>query len=290
MPDPIETPPAEPVIPPEPPIAPVPLADADGNLKDGWLESLDEKYREEPYLKEVKNVQSMASSVISARRMVGKDKIAIPNEGTTDEEWNTWHKAGGRPETAADYNIVRPETFPEEHWKAELALAAQDLFHKIGLSTKQAAALMEFNNANVLTAVKAQADAIVANRQIIKDGLFKDLGAAYDQKIHQGNYAIDKGTGGDEEFKTRLTEKFGDDPDFIRYNINIGGKFAEHGDISAAVIATPGDIQAQIDVETAKKSYRADYAKHGITKAEHKRQVDLVAKLFQEKTKATKTG
>ena len=281
MSDPIE-PPAEPPV--EPPVAPVAMADSDGKLRDGWLESLDEKYREEPYLKEVKNVQGMASSVISARSMVGKDKIAIPNENTTDDEWNVWHIAGGRPPTAADYNIARPEDFPEEHWNPELALAAQDLFHKIGLNSKQVAAIMEFNNGNVTAAVKAQAEAIIAIRQEIKDGLYKDWGAAYEPKKHQGNYAIEKGTEGDPEFKARLLAKYGDDPDFIRYSSNLGGKFAEHGDIVESHIATPGDIQSEIDKEMQTDAYKT------FTNPGHKASVKKVALLFQEKNKVTKTG
>lgn len=275
-----ETPP---VIPPEPTTL-LPLADADGKLRDNWLESLDEKYRDEPYLKEVKNVQSMASSVVSARKMVGADVIKIPREGAGDEELEAWHKAGGRPDTAADYNIVRPEDFPEEHWKAELALAAQDIFHKIGLNSKQAEAIVAFNNANILTAIKTQNDAIEANRQEIKDGLYKDWGAAYEAKKHQGNYAVEKGTGGDEEFKARLCAKFGDDPDFIRFTSNLGGKFAEHGDIVESHIPTPGDIQAEINKEMQTEAYKS--GRH----PGHKVSVQKVSRLFQEKNKVTPTG
>ena len=284
MPDPVVAPPEPPVAPPEPPVVPVAMADVDGNLRDGWLDSVDEKYRSEPYLKEVKNIQSMASSVVSARRMVGKDKIAIPNETTTDEEMEAWHTAGGRPSTAVDYNIARPDDFPEEHWSGELALAAQDLFHKIGLNSKQAAALTEFNNANILTALKTKNDATIANRQEIKDGLYKDWGAAYPQKEHQGNYAIEKGTEGDPEFKARLTAKFGDDPDFIRFTSNIGGKFAEHGDIVDSHAQLPADLQAEIDKEMNTDAYKN--GRH----SGHKAIVQKVFKLREALTKVTKTG
>lgn len=265
-------------------VAPVAMADVDGNLRDGWLDSVDEKYRSEPYLKEVKNVQGMASSVVSARRMVGKDKIVRPNENFTDEEWEAFHIAGGRPDTAVDYNIVRPEDFPEEHWSNEIALAAQDLFHKIGLNPKQVAAITEFNNANIVAAIKIQNDAIIANRQGINDGLYKDWGAAYEAKKHQGNYAVEKGTAGDIEFKERLCAKFGDDPDFIRFTSNLGGKFAEHGDIVESHAQTPGDIQAEIDKEMQTEAYKS--GRH----PGHKAAVLKVSRLFQEKNKVTPTG
>ncbi len=226
---------------------PVSMIGKDGNFVKDWHKSLaDETLHEDKTLATIKNLDSLAKSYVHVRKQVPLDKIAIPNESTSDAEWENWHTAGGRPPTAVDYNIAKPGEFPEEHWNPELALAAQDLFHKIGLNSKQVVAIMEFNNGNVMTAIKTQADDIIANRQVIKDGLFKDWGAAYPQKEHQGNYAVEKGTGGDAEFKARLTAKFGDDPDFIRFTSNIGGKFAEHGDIVESHVSTPGDIQEQI--------------------------------------------
>jgi hypothetical protein len=270
---------------------PAPLVDENGVLREGWLEKLDEDLRGESYLKEVKDVQGMARSVINARRMVGRDKIAIP---TTDEEWNVFHKVGGRPDTVADYNLVKPEDFPEEHYSQDLANAAMELFHKIGISKKQAEALFEFNNNNALVALKAKQDADAASYKEVEDALYKDWGNAYEQNKHLGNVAIEQAVTKDgkvnEELKVRLVEKFGNDPDFIRAFSNLGAKFAEHGDVAIPGIPTPGDIQAKIDDEMAHKSYSPDYAKHGFTKAQHKAQVEKVYRMREELIKATKTG
>lgn len=257
----------------------------DGNFVKDWHKLLsDETLHEDKTLQTFKNVEGLAKSYVHVRKQVPLDKIAIPNENTTDTEWDNWHTAGGRPPTAVDYNIARPEDFPEEHWNADIALAAQDIFHKIGLNPKQVAAITEFNNANILTALKTQNDAVVANRQEINDGLYKDWGAAYEAKKHQGNYAVEKGTGGDEEFKARLCAKFGDDPDFIRFTSNLGGKFAEHGDIVESQVQTPGDIQAEINKEMQTEAYKS--GRH----PGHKAAVIKVSRLFQEKTKVTPTG
>jgi len=264
---------------------PTSMVGEDGNFVDGWQKMLsDETLHEDKALQQLKNVDGLAKSYVMTKRMVGADKIAIPSENTTDEEMEAWHTAGGRPPTAVDYNIAKPEGFPEEHWNNDLALAAQDLFHKIGLNSKQVAAIMEFNNGNVMAAMKVQNDAIVANRQEIKDGLYKDWGAAYDSKAHQGNYAINKGTGDDIEFRTRLTAKFGDDPDFIRFASNIGGKFAEHGDIVESHAQTPANLQEAIDKEMQTEAYKKG------SHPGHKAAVKRVSLLFQEKSKVTKTG
>jgi len=291
MPEPV-TPPAEPVVtPPATTTTTVPLVDDKGNLREGWQEIVDEKYRDDPYLKQVKNLQGLASSTVSARSMVGKDKIVKPNENSSEEDWEAFHIAGGRPPTAAEYNIVRPEGFPKEYWKDDIALAAQDLFHKIGLSPKQVAAIVDFNNQNVLTSAKAQVDAIIAYQQESKDNLYQRWGAAYEPLKHQGNYAIEKGTGGDIEFKNRLLNlplagggRLGDNADFAEYNSNIGGKFAEHGDIVTAHAQTPADIQAEIDKEMHTEAYQKR------THPGHKAALKRVSLLFQEKNKVTPTG
>lgn len=285
----------EPVAPPEPPVAPpaappIPLVNSDGELREGWTGILDEDLRDESYLKEAKTLQGIARSVVSARAMVGKDKIVKPNEASSEADWDAYYVAGGRPDTAGDYNLTRPDELPEENYNQDLANAAQDLFHKIGLSQKQADALFAFNNNNVIALLAKNAQDSEFAAKTLKDGLYAKWGNAFEQKKHLGNVAVESGTLGDVEFKDRLLQKFGNDPDFIEYSANLGSKFAEAGSPDAKMIPTPSDIQARIDEETHKASYGLDYAKHGFTKAQHKAQVDLVSRLFQEKVSSTKTG
>lgn len=272
-------------VPTGTPLAPS-LADENGVLREGWLEVLEEDLRNESYLQEVKDIQGMARSVVNARRMVGKDKIAIPK---TDEEWNEFYKIGGRPDTATDYGFVRPDDFPEEYWNQDYANAAQDIMFKFGASKQLADALRTLNIESTLVGIKAKKDTEEANYKELEEALYREWGNAFEQKKHLGNVAIEKGTNGNEDFRARLVEKFGNEPDFIRFASNLGGKFAEHGDVAIPGVPTPGDIRRKIDEEMAKPSYRADYARHGITKQEHDRQVKLVSRLFQEKAASAKT-
>jgi len=282
---------AEPIAP-EPTGQPTPpLVNAEGELRDGWRDSLPEDIRNEKVFDRVNNFEGVMKSLASAEKMVGRNKVAIPNEASSDVEWDAYYVAGGRPETAGDYNLARPEELPEEFYNQELATTAQELFHKIGLSQKQADALFAFNNNNVIAQLaKNKQDAeLVAT--MLKDSLYADWGNAFEQKKHLGNVAVEQGTSGDDEFKERLTQKFGNDPDFIRFAADIGNKFAEGKAVDVTkLIPTPSDIQAQIDDEIAKPAYGVDYAKHGFTKQQHKATVAKVSKLFQEKVSHTKTG
>jgi len=255
---------------------PTPIIGEDGKFVTNWQETLPEDIRGEKSLRDFKDVTGLAKSWVSARRMLGKDKVAIPSESSTDGEWEEFYNAGGRPKTAADYNLKRPETLPEEYYDKELVSKAQELFHKIGLNKKQAEALFAFNNENAMAALKNHTTGQEMAMRELEDGLHKEWGKAYEQKVHLGNVAIEQGTAGNDELKERLTQKFGNDPDFIRFAATLGGKFAEHG-VKGSLIPTPADIDVKIHELMMQDAYTNK------NHPGHKAAVEAVQKLFVSK-------
>ena len=256
MAEPVVAPMAEPVVVPvvEPVVAPVEPTNffgTDGVLNEGWRGTLEEELREDKSLMSFKTVGALAKSFVTTKKMVGQNVIAIPGDTSTEGEWQEYHKAGGRPETVADYNLKAPEGFPEDALekvfpKARLE-AWQERFFKGGVSQKAANQFIaEFAN-DMLTDIKAMQQAEETAKAELVSGLSTDWGAAFEQKKHLGNMAIVEGTAGDDEFKARLTSKFGDDPDFVRFAANLGGKFAEGKPPNFGNIPTPADYQTQID-------------------------------------------
>jgi hypothetical protein len=233
---------------------PIPIVNSEGAFRENWRESLPENIRGDAVWDRIKDFNGMAGVLANAERMVGKNKIAIPGENSSDEEWEAWHNAGGRPEKSEDYGFSKPEDFPEEYYSQEFTTAAQELMHKIGLSRKQAQALFEFNNSNILQQLKDKVESgdLAAKKaaEELQNGLLTDWGNAYEQKKHLGNLAIEQGVKGESaELKERLLEKYGNDPDFIRFAANIGKNFAETKGIAPglSVAATPDEIQGKID-------------------------------------------
>jgi hypothetical protein len=246
----LDEPPAE--SPAEPPAEPTGYVTVDGKLSDNWPTKLtDTSLHEDKSLPRFKDVEAMAKSYVSLRRQVPLDKTPIPTEHFSDADWEAWHKAGGRPDTAGDYNIQRPDDFPEEHWSGDLMTSAQELFHKIGLSKKQAEAIVNFNNTNVVSQItNAKNDAELEFTKL-QDGLVAEWGNAYQQKVHYGNQAVSKGAEDrngivDDEFKARLLEKVNKDPDLIKFASNLGSILAEDRLIETPQIPTPMDIQDKI--------------------------------------------
>ena len=274
------------VIAPEAPASETPtMFNAEGGFTENWTQSLtDTALHDNPTLKSTKSVESLANQLVNAQKITGMDKdrmLVAPNEASSEEEWAAFHKAGGRPETADDYAFAKPEELSEEYYSPEQAKAAQELMHQLGLSKKQADSLFAFNNNFVIAELAKKTQDAELEATKLQDGLYADWGNAFEQKKHLGNKAIEEGTAGNVEFKTRLTEKFGNDPDFIRFTANLGGKFSEGGSPNIPLIPTTGDIQNQIDEAMAHKSHGADYKAHGFTKAQHESQVEKVSQLYK---------
>jgi len=249
----------------------------DGTLAKDWTSSLDSDLREDKTLGLFTNVKDMAKSYVNARKMIGKDKIAIPNDKSTPAEWDAYYEAGGRPKTVADYKLDYPKDMPVPE-VADLKNAWMAVAHQNGLSQKQAASAYDFYNKIVKEAVTQNAQTEELAMKEADDQLKDKWGKAYEQKLHFGNVAIEHGVNGDEELKSRLTEKYGNDPDFIMFASNLGDKFAEHRTISQN-IPTPGDIQTRINDLMQQPAYM------NRDNPGHKAAVELVQKLFVERNK-----
>lgn len=267
MPDPIVTPVVEPVTPAvepvvEPvvtPIIPTEFFGTDGVLNEGWQGTLAEDIREEKSLLSFKSVGDLAKSFVNTKKMVGANVIPVPGDLTSESEWEEFHKAGGRPDTVADYNLKAPEGFPEATLeqvfpKARLE-AWQERFFKGGVS-KKAADLFIAEFANDMAAdLQVMNQAQESEMAELTSGLATEWGAAFEQKKHLGNIAMDEAASSmvngklvvNEEFKARLVQKAGNDPDIIRAFANLGEKFAEGKPPGFTAVPTPSDYQDQID-------------------------------------------
>jgi len=249
----------------------------DGTLAEGWASHLDEGYKEEKMLSTVKDVKSLAKIAVDAKKMIGKNKVAVPTENSTEAEWNEFYTAGGMPATAEDYHLEYPQDMPTPE-VPELRQAYMEHSHKIGKSQAQAQADYEFYNNLIKKAHEAQEQAEKDAMLDATEKLKLEWGNAFEQKQHFGNVAIEEGVKGDLELKDRIVDKYGNDPDFIKVMANLGDKFAEHRTISPN-IPTPGDIQTQIDTLMSNPLYT-----HG-TKAERLRIANQIMRLRESQNK-----
>ncbi len=241
------------------PVAPTAFFGTDGVLNEGWQGTLEEDLREEKSLAGFKNVNDLSKSFVMTKKMVGANVISIPTDASTEGEWQEFYKAGGRPETVADYNLKAPDGFPEETLEQVFPKARieawQERFFKGGVSKKAADLFItEFAN-DMIADIQTMNQAKELEATELTNGLATDWGAAFEQKKHLGNIAMNEAASSmvngqevvNEEFKARLVQKAGNDPDIIRAFANLGEKFAEGKPPGFGAVPTPSDYQDQID-------------------------------------------
>lgn len=73
------------------------------NNANTFLNSINEDLRNEPSLKDFKDVNGLAKSYINISKMIGRSDI--PNDKSTKEDWNKFYTKLGRPESYDKYNI-----------------------------------------------------------------------------------------------------------------------------------------------------------------------------------------
>lgn len=207
-----------------------------------WRSSLPEDLREDPALKHIGDVQSLAKSYVHAQKMVGADKVTIPAKNADPSSWReVWHRLG-LPREADQYEIEAPEGVNEEFVSGLKKVAFES-----GVLPEHAAKLMTY--------VKEQADAAnekmdAENKAFIEknmDSLKKHWGNSFEKNLGLANVAL-KSLGDPEINKWLDATGLKSDPMVIRLMGLIGGKYYKEdpmyqGDTSI----TPSDAQSEIN-------------------------------------------
>ena len=79
--------------------------------------------------------------------MICKDKVAVPNKNSTDDQWNEVYDKLGRPESADKYSLnAKSDVVPiDDNAIKQFAENA----HQLGLNNKQAQGILEFYKNNM---------------------------------------------------------------------------------------------------------------------------------------------
>jgi len=219
-------------------------------FKDGLS---DETLKSHPSLANFETADDIAKSYISSQAAYGAEKIFIPREEDTDN-WNIVYNRLGRPEKAEGYKLPDakelnlPEGFqiPEESVKSFLTNA-----HKYGLTQKQARALYTDHIAAQAGEYSQIITKMNDDHAASDKALRGEYGKAYDAQVALANKTMVWAAGGDKDLASRLSDKYGNDPDFIKAMAFAGNQMSE--DILGPGAPKPG----QMTPESAKEEISA---------------------------------
>ena len=99
-----------------------------------WKEAISEEFRNDPNIEKFTEIDALAKSYINATKMIGQDKVAVPNKNSTEDQWNEVYEKLGRPESADKYTLTaKSDVVPIED--AAIKKFAENA-HKLGLNNK----------------------------------------------------------------------------------------------------------------------------------------------------------
>ena len=210
-----------------------------------WKEAISEEFRNDPNIEKFTEIDALAKSYINATQMIGKDKVAVPNKNSTDDQWNEVYDKLGRPESADKYTLnAKSEVVPiDDNAIKQFAENA----HQLGLNNKQAQGILEFYKNNMEgMAHQAKVDTETAQAQSTQE-LRQEWGREFDTNIKKAG-ALAKANMNPEILDMQLKDgmRLGDHPEIIKGFAKIAGMMSED-----KIVSTESEnVSSNTDVET----------------------------------------
>lgn len=157
-----------------------------------WREAVPKEFATDASLASIKDLGGLAKSYIHAQKLVGSDKVPLPKEGASDEEWSAFYAKTGRPEAPDKYEFGALKEAPEGFgMDPEFEKAFRSEAHKLGLSKKQAAAMWGSLQDRAAAQFKGIVEGSSARLAQEGDTLKKEWGQAYPEKLKIAQKAVD---------------------------------------------------------------------------------------------------
>ena len=216
-----------------------------------WKSSISEEFRSDPNIEKFTEIDALAKSYINATRMIGQDKVAVPNKNSTEDQWNEVYSKLGRPETADKYalNIESEAVAMDEG--AIKSFAEQS--HKLGLNNTQAQGILEFYKNNMESNMqRATVDTETAQAQAETE-LRAEWGKEFDGNISKAS-ALAKANMNPEILDLQMQDgtRIGDHPEIIKGFAKIAGMLSEDKLVSteSESVNSMKDLQSEISAIT----------------------------------------
>ena len=250
------------------------LTETEQTKEVNFKDLIPENFREEKSLENFNNMEDFVKSYLHAQKMVGADKIPVPNKHSTDEDWNEVFKRLGAPSSPDDYKY----NFKDQEMDSGQVQEFNKTAHKLGLLPKQAEGLIKFYNemnGNIAANQEEQAAQAQLN---VETELKKEFGPQFNKRLDQAKRLAVNSLGQDFLENTYLKDgsRLGDNLTVIKAFSSLADKLSEdpiiQGDGSSYMTAK--DIEKEITELTQEGS--AYWDKNHIN---HQKSVDEVLKL-----------
>ena len=214
--------------------------------QNNFQDLIPEEYKGEKSLSNFKDMNDFVKSYLSAQKIVGADKIPVPNKFATEDDWKAVFNKLGAPEKPEDYKY----NFKEGEVDQELLSTFNQQAHKLGLLPQQAESLIKFyNDLNEGSSVQAEEKA-AQTRLHTENELKKEFGPQYVKRLDQAKRLASSTLGNDFLENTLLADgsRLGDNLNVVKAFSELAEKLSEDevvkGDSSSYM--TANEIEKEI--------------------------------------------
>ena len=248
-----------------------------GELNDGWQSELPEELQADETLNNIRDIPSMAKMLVNAQKMVGKDKVVLPGADATPEDYQSFYRSLGVPDSPDKYGLKKPEDFPEDMPFDEAQVKEYaEVAHKNGLMPSQVKALYDWYNEKTQTTYKnvslAEADAREKAEQVLKD----EWGEQYSELLNKAQKAIAAYIPQEERDFLKRPE-IGNNPIIIKALAKVGEGLSE----DQLALSDEPDTGASAQAEINRIMGDPNHAYHNKSAPGHRAAVNEVADLYK---------
>lgn len=189
-----------------------------------WIKALPDDLKAEKMFANFKNVEDLARSFVNAQKLIGRDKIPVPDpKVATEADYQAVFKKLGLPEDAKDYKMeIAQDAGLDPGFLDKIKVEA----HRLGVLPKQLEKLLGWYSGESKEVMKEhtakmQADHVAAHR-----ALSQEWGKAYDKNLMAAQITLKDGAT-PEEIKYLEEQGLTTNATLIRIFSKLGNKFKE---------------------------------------------------------------
>jgi hypothetical protein len=206
-----------------------------------------EEFRNDPNIEKFTEIDALAKSYINATRMIGQDKVAVPNKNSTEDQWNEVYSKLGRPETADEYALnIESEAVALDDGAIK-NFAEQS--HKLGLNNTQAQGILEFYKNSMENDMQQSTVNTETAQAQAEQELRAEWGKEFDNQISKAS-ALAKANMNPDILDLQMQDgtRIGDHPEIIKGFAKIAGMLSEDKLVSTESegVNSMKDLQSEI--------------------------------------------
>lgn len=197
--------------------------------------NIDEEILKAPVFNNVKSTEDIVKSYYHAQKLIGADKIAVPNKNSTAEQWKEYYVKAGLPAGIEDYKAELPPSMDNQDFNKKLVEKAYEMNVRPDQLAGIAAEMEKFNDQIVAEYENTQKQELTQTAE----GLKKEWGQDFQRNLAQVQKTIEH-FGGKEALDSILESPLANDGTFLRLINKISSKLNREDTFSQDVVESFG--------------------------------------------------